>query len=141
MILRREEYLSMSSSDSPPQKEEVEKPKPTAGAAPSPSPPGNPPSSSPAQSPPKIGQPKDPRAGPSPPSAPAPGPTPVEKKESDDGQLLFHFAECTNCHHILPISTNTEKYFPILSKDPRKPKGIGETCMRCGADSWVLVVG
>ncbi|MGI0078911.1 MAG: hypothetical protein ACRECH_04745 [Nitrososphaerales archaeon] len=53
---------------------------------------------------------------------------------------LFHFAECTNCKHILPLSTTTEKYFEILSKEPEKPKGLGEKCMRCGADSWILVI-
>ncbi len=56
-------------------------------------------------------------------------------------KVLFHFAECTNCKHILPLSTTTEKYFAILSKDPTKTMGLGEKCMRCGADSWVLVVG
>jgi hypothetical protein len=70
----------------------------------------------------------------------APSPTPVQPKQTE-GPLLFHFGECTNCHHLLPISTTTEKYFPILSKDPKKPVGLGEKCMRCGADSWVLVTG
>lgn len=61
-------------------------------------------------------------------------------KESE-GPLLFHFAECTNCGHLLPISTTTEKYFAILSKAPKTPVGLGEKCMRCGADSWVLITG
>jgi len=57
---------------------------------------------------------------------------------SSDSARLFHFAECTNCHHLLPLSTTTDKYFAILAKDPRKPTALGEKCMRCGADSWVL---
>jgi hypothetical protein len=65
--------------------------------------------------------------------------TPAQKEA--EGPLLFHFAECTSCHHLLPISTTTEKYFPILAKDPKKAVGLGEKCMRCGADSWKLVVG
>jgi len=51
---------------------------------------------------------------------------------------LFHFAECTNCRHLLPLATSTDKYFAILSKEPKKPTGLGEKCMRCGADSWIL---
>jgi hypothetical protein len=73
-------------------------------------------------------------------ATPAPPLAKTVEKESE-GPLLFHFAECTNCHHLLPISTTTEKYFAILSKDPNKPVGLGEKCMRCGADSWKLVTG
>jgi hypothetical protein len=51
---------------------------------------------------------------------------------------LFHYAECTNCHHVFPLVTTTDKYFALLSKDPYVPKGIGEKCPRCGADSWVI---
>lgn len=128
-----------SSSDNPAQTEETEKQKTTVGSAtpsPSPSPsPGSP-------STPNLGQVKQPATTTSTSSTTtASAPPPSAKKEAEEGPLLFHFAECTNCHHILPISTNTEKYFPILSKEPKKPKGLGEKCMRCGADSWVLVVG
>ncbi len=132
--------MSSESSNSPTSKEEAEKPKAPANIATPSSSSTTSPSSS---TPPSVVQPKQPQtvASPTTATAPMPTPSPVGKKESDDGPLLFHFAECTNCHHILPISTNTEKYFPILSKDPRKPKGLGETCMRCSADSWVLVVG
>jgi hypothetical protein len=73
--------------------------------------------------------------------APAP-PTPTSgstTKKEPEGPLLFHFAECTNCFHLLPISTTTERYFAILSKAPKTPVGLGEKCMRCGADSWVLI--
>ncbi|MDH2901286.1 MAG: hypothetical protein PXY39_09965 [archaeon] len=81
------------------------------------------------------------------PSTPAPKPvtptvpstTPVQKEP--EGPLLFHFAECANCHHLLPISTTTERYFAILAKDPKKVIGLGEKCMRCAADSWKLVTG
>jgi hypothetical protein len=57
------------------------------------------------------------------------------------GPVLFHYAECTNCHNLLPISTNTEKYFAILSKSLSSPLGLGERCARCGADSWLLIKG
>jgi hypothetical protein len=57
---------------------------------------------------------------------------------SGDAPRLFHFAECTVCRHILPLATTTDKYFAILSKDPRKPTAIGERCVRCGSDSWIL---
>ncbi|MHB1907924.1 MAG: hypothetical protein ACYCQJ_03510 [Nitrososphaerales archaeon] len=75
--------------------------------------------------------------------APAPAPAqPVAKTQlTQEGPILFHFGECTNCHHLLPISTTTEKYFALLSKDPKKPAGLGEKCARCGADSWILIVG
>jgi len=56
----------------------------------------------------------------------------------DAAPRLFHFAECTVCRHILPLATTTDKYFAILSKDPRKPTVIGEKCVRCGSDSWIL---
>jgi len=55
-----------------------------------------------------------------------------------DTSHLFHFAECTVCRHILPLATTTDKYFAILAKNPRTPTAIGEKCMKCGADSWVL---
>jgi hypothetical protein len=63
-------------------------------------------------------------------------PPPVSPKAPP--QNLFHFAECTNCRHILPLSTDTDKYFAVLAKDPSKPMGLGAKCMRCGADSWIL---
>ncbi len=73
-------------------------------------------------------------------TAPNPQPPKAETKPAGTPTVanLFHFAECTNCRHILPLSTTTEKYFAILAKDPSKPMGLGEKCMRCGADSWVL---
>ena len=51
---------------------------------------------------------------------------------------LFDYAECTNCRHLLPLSTMTDKYFAILSQNPEKSTVLGEKCMRCGADSWIL---
>ena len=72
---------------------------------------------------------------------PAPTQSAAKTQATQEGPMLFHFGECTNCHHILPISTTTEKYFALLSKDPRKPVGLGEKCARCAADSWILIVG
>jgi hypothetical protein len=78
-------------------------------------------------------------------------PVPVPQKEQpqppktpsvpSSAPILFHYAECTNCHNLLPISTTTEKYFMILSKDPTNAMGLGERCARCGADSWMIVKG
>jgi hypothetical protein len=65
-------------------------------------------------------------------------PSPPASPKAPPPQNLFHFAECTNCRHILPLSTDTEKYFAVLAKDPSKKMGLGVKCMRCGADSWVL---
>ncbi|MGH2639381.1 MAG: hypothetical protein ACRDF4_08895 [Rhabdochlamydiaceae bacterium] len=74
-------------------------------------------------------------SGSKPPEPPTTQPT-QQPKQSE--LLPFHFAEFTSCREILPLSTTTEKYFTILGKDPAKPVGLGEKCMRCGADSWVL---
>jgi hypothetical protein len=67
--------------------------------------------------------------------------TPKTQTKPSTPALLFHYAECTNCHNLLPISTNTEKYFAILTKDPENAFGLGERCARCGADSWLIVKG